>query len=76
MRLGARNSGNSIRPWAARRLAAAPTEHLASALQQAETRRHLLSGKPDCATRRSLLSRENWLIRCLKEELSRREEAA
>ena len=72
MRLGARNSGNSIRPWAARLLTDAPCWKLEAALKQAETRRQQLAATPDCPTKHTLLAREEWLIRCIGEELARR----
>lgn len=72
MRLGVRNSGNSIRPWTARLLADASDVKLIAALRQARDRRSMLFPTPDSPTRRSLLAREDWLIRCLEEELESR----
>lgn len=73
MREGAGNSGNSIRPWAAKRLTGASTEDLRRSLRQAQDRRHILRRSSDSPTKRLLLAREDWLIRCLTEELGARE---
>ncbi len=72
MRLGVRNSGNSIRPWTARLLTDTPGHKLESALRQAQARQRLLGPTPDSATKRTLLAREDWLIRCIEHELARR----
>ena len=72
MRPGARNSGNSIQPWAGRLLTRMPGEKLDASLRQARTRHRMLAPCPDSATKRTLLAREEWLIRCLEEEVARR----
>ena len=72
MRLGTRNSGTSIRPWAAQTLSSAPLAALEQSLARAEARKMALLPTPDSDTKRGLLAREDWLIRCLREELSRR----
>ena len=72
MRLGVRNSGNSIRPWTARLLADAPDAKLIAALRQARDRRSMLLPTPDSPTKRTLLAKEDWLIRGLEAELESR----
>jgi len=72
MRLGVRNSGNSIRPWTARLLADAPDEKLTEALRQARDRRAMLLPTPDSPTKRTLIAREDWLIRCIEAERENR----
>ena len=72
MRLGVRNSGNSIRRWTARLVTETPSPKLENALRQARGRRRLLLPAPDCSTKRMFLAREDWLIRCLEAELARR----
>lgn len=72
MRLGVRNSGNSIRPWTARLLADTPVAKLTAALRQARDRRGMLLPTPDSPTKQTLLAREDWLIRSLEAELESR----